>query len=284
MINLACGVDQEAKIAWLIAAVLMCCAANAGAEEAEADARSEGWGRQVLIGIAAAPAYLGDDQLQGTALPDIRLEFADRFRASLLSGAELRLFRNGRWSVGPTLRYDFGRDERKGNPLVLFGSDTEDLRGLGDVEGAFEAGGYLSYDGLRWKSSLEVRKGLNGGHEGVVGLFDLKYAGEYSFLGRRAFIEIGPELLYGDRRYSQAYFGITAEQAENSGLSRYAANSGIVRFGIHADLQVPLNPKTSIGAFARLDRLGPTAADSPLVIERGSKSQFVSGVFIAREF
>lgn len=284
MINLTCGISHKAKTAWLVAAVLLSCAADAGAEEAEAGARPEEWGRQVLIGIAAAPTYLGDDQLQGTALPDVRLEFANRFRASLLSGAEFTLFRVNKWSVGSTLRYDFGRDERKGNPLVVFGNKTEDLLGLGDVQGSFEAGAYLSYDGRRWKSSLELRTGLSGGHEGVIGALALKHASEHSLLGRRAFVEVGPELLYGDRRYNQTYFGISAEQAESSGLTRYAANGGIVRFGVHADVQVPLNERTSIGAFASIHRLGPAAADSPLIIERGSKSQFVSGLFIARDF
>lgn len=284
MTNLASGMKHCLTMTRLVAVSLISCSPLVEADEFDSITAPGGWSRSFVVGIAATPSYFGDDRLQGIALPDVQVAYDDRFRASLLSGAEFRLLRSGRWSAGPTLRYDFGRDERKGSPLVILGSEIEDLLGLSDVNGSFEAGGFLSYDGRHWQSAVEVRQGLGGGHEGLVGVFDIKYTGALPLFGRQSHFEIGPELLYGDEDYNQTYFGITADQSRNSGLSPYVADAGIVRYGIHADLLIPLNQRTSVGLFAGFDRLGSPAADSPLIIERGSESQLVAGLFVTREF
>lgn len=284
MKSLTNQLTKRAHLAQIFAIVLVALSPAICAADDVSGASGSKWSRSFLIGVAALPAYFGDDQLQGTALPDVRLQYDDRFEASLFFGAQYSVFRNGNWSAGPVLRYDFGRDEREGNPLVISGSGTEDLLGLGDVGASFEAGGFLTYENQRWRVGMEVRQGLNGGHEGLVGVFDFKLNGTFGFLGRRGFFKIGPELLYADADYNQTYFGITQEQATNSGLSPYMADSGIVRYGLHADLLVPVSESTSLGMFANVDRLGGPAADSPLIIERGSEVQYRVGLFVARVF
>ena len=280
--NLPSGTGNRSGIHRLIALALICSSPVVVAEESASDATIDKWSRSISVGLAAAPSYFGDDQIQGVVLPDIRIEYGDRFRASLLSGAKFTLFEHGRWSAGPTLRYDFGREEQNGSPFAIFGADSDDLLGLGDVKGSFEAGGFLSYDGGRWQSTVEMRHGLDGGHNGLVGTLDFKYSSEHTLLGRRSRLKIGPELLYADKDYSEAYFGVTPDQSLASGLAAYSAGAGIVRYGIRANLLVPLSRKTSLGVFANFDRLGSAAANSSLITERGAENQLVAGLLIAR--
>lgn len=276
--------NKGIRVAQLALVAMVVFSSNLSAAEVDSPSLESQWSRSLLLGVGAVPTYFGDDQLQGTALPDVRVSYDDRFEASLFFGAQYSLFRAGSWSAGPALRFDFGRDEREGNPLVIFGSKTADLLGLGDVKGSVEAGGFVAYKGRRWQMGAEMRQGLDGGHEGLVGVLNVKFNGEISVLGRRGFVAIGPELLYADENYNRTYFGITQEQADKTGLSTYRADAGIVRYGMHFDLLVPFNETISLGMFANFDRLGAPAADSPLIIERGSENQYVVGLVVARAF
>ena len=253
-------------------------------ETGDKNNQAPSWRFSTLAGLAITPTYLGDDSTQLTLLPDFRAEFGDRFSASLLTGIQYDLLSTSHWRAGPVLKYDFGRDELEGNPLNLAGSDTTDLIGLGDIDGSLEAGAYLAYQTRHWQTKIEIRQGLDGGHEGLVGEASFKYNAQTQIFNRTAFYSIGPELVYGDESYLQAYFGITNEQSINANLTTYQADSGLVSYGLHANLFVPLNTKWSLGTFVGINSLGSQAKNSPLIIERGSNEQVVAGLFFTYQF
>ena len=242
------------------------------------------WRLSALFGLALTPTYLGDDDSQLTLLPDVRVEYGDKFSASLLTGVKYNLISTSHWQAGPIIRYDFGRDELEGNPLSLAGDETNDLLGLGDIDGSIEVGGYLIYQIGRWRAKVEARQGISGGHEGLLNELEIKYTNSFNILGKPMFYSIGPELVYGDQSYIQAYFGITEEHATNTNLATNNASSGLVAYGIHANIALPINEKWTVGAFAGFNGLGGEAKKSPLVIERGSDTQASAGFFFTYQF
>lgn len=241
------------------------------------------WRVSLLMGVATTPTYLGDDDLQLTAFPDVRVEYNDRLFASI-GGVGYQVVRTERWRAGPILRFDFGRDELEGNPLNIAGDDTDELVGLGDIEGAVEAGAFVTYETDIWQLGVEARQGLDGGHEGLILEAGIKRTGRFTLFGQLAFYSIGPEVVYGDADYQQTYFGITPLQSRSSGLATYTADSGLVSYGLHGSLFVPLTANWAFGWFAGVDRLGSEAEHSPLIVERGGETQVVSGLFVSYSF
>lgn len=247
------------------------------------DEDESSWNVSVLMGAAAIPTYLGDDDLQLTAFPDIRAEYKDIFFVSI-AGAGYNAFGGENWRAGPIIRFDFGRDELEGNPLNLAGDETIDLLGLGDIDASPEVGAFFVYDNDQWELGIEARQGLDGGHEGLLISAEAKYKGQFNLFGKPAFFSFGPEIVYGDENYQQTYFGITPEQSVGSGLAIYEADAGLVSAGLHGNLFVPINQRWAWGIFAGVDQLGDPASDSPLIIERGDETQTVGGVFLSYTF
>lgn len=241
------------------------------------------WRVSAVMGVAGTPTYPGDDDLLLAAFPDLRVEYKNRFFASI-TGIGYNVLKTDNWRAGPIMRFDFGRDELEGNPLSLSGDETDELIGLGNIDFSPEVGAFVAFETGAWSSKLEVRQGLDGGHEGIVSNLELKHSGQASIFGRPSFFSIGPEFIYADDQFQQTYFGITANQAELSGLTPYILEAGVVSYGLHGNLFVPLNDKWTIGGFAGVNQLGDEAADSPLVIERGDDVQPLVGMFLSYTF
>ncbi len=247
------------------------------------DEHSE-WRVSALIGVASLPPYLGDDDTQLSVIPDINIKYGDTFFASFLSGIGYNIISTKHWQAGPIIKYDFGRDEQDGNPLSLSDNTSDDLLGLGDIEGSAEAGAFLSYKTNRWQTKVEVRQGLDGGHEGLISEFEVKLLGQATLFSKPLFYSFGPEAVYGDEAYQQAYFGITSAQSVQSGLDQYTPKAGLVSYGLHANFVMKINNKWSIGGFAGYNKLGDDASNSPLIQERGSENQSLGGIFFSYQF
>ena len=71
---------------------------SAQAQDAKTD---KGWQLSVGAGVVAAPTYLGDDDYQLLAIPNVRLTYADRFFASPLEGIGYNVINPKGWRVGP---------------------------------------------------------------------------------------------------------------------------------------------------------------------------------------
>ncbi len=246
------------------------------------DETPSGWSFAVSAGLVVSPSYLGADSYQLSAVPNLSITYDDRFFASL-EGVGYNIINSHGWRLGPIARYDFGRDEDGSNPLAIAGGDTDDLRGLGDVDGTVELGGFLEYSYEELSTRLELRQGV-GGHEGLIGEVEVSYDDALTVFGREAYYSVGPELVFADKNYTSAYFDVNAEQSAASGLSQFDAGGGLLSVGIHASMAVPLVDDLSLIGFAGYDRLTGDAADSSLVRARGSANQVVGGVFLSYRF
>lgn len=239
------------------------------------DAFNQGWSYSIGVGAIYAPTYLGDDDYEAQAFPNFRVTYGDRFEASL-GGIRFNALSGGRWRVGPVLSYDFGRDEDAG--------DTNDLIGLGDIDGTLELGGFVEYQADRFSAKLEVRQGVDGGHDGITGEAEVAYRGGFSAFSRQAFFTIGPAVSFGDAAFNSTFFDVSAAQSAASGISQFDAGGGINSYGLHAMAVVPLSDRTSLVGFVEYDQLTGDVGDSSIVSERGSKDQTTAGIFINYSF
>ncbi|MEM7044867.1 MAG: MipA/OmpV family protein [Pseudomonadota bacterium] len=251
---------------------------------AQRPGETAGWGIDVGAGLILAPSYLGDDAYQLSAVPNIRINYGDDFFASVRGGVGYNVIKRGSWRAGPIAVYDFGRDEDGGGgPFVIAGDDTDDLEGLGDVDGTIEFGGFLEYDTRPLNARIEVRQGLNG-HEGLIGELSLRTGARFVIADRPVIFRIGPNVTLVDDTYNDAFFGVDAGQSAASGLDEFDADGGFLSYGVGSTVVVPLNGQVSAVGFARYRRLAADAADSSLVEDRGSANQGSFGIFLNYSF
>jgi MipA family protein len=244
---------------------------------------NQGWSYSIGAGVVAVPSYLGDDDYQLLALPNFRVTYSEKFFASFLEGVGYNVIKNDNWRIGLIGKLDIGREEDGSKLFLVSGDKTDDLEGLGDVDGTVELGGFAEYTYHPITAKVEVRQGV-GGHEGLVGEVKVEYKGRSNIFRKPVFYSIGPEIKYADASYNEAYFGVNATQSAASGLSRYTANAGLLSYGVSGSVVVALTERISTLFFAGCSRLGKEAADASLVQERGSDNQASVGLFINYTF
>lgn len=249
---------------------------------AESPETGKAWSVSVGAGLILAPTYLGDDAYQLSAVPNIRATFGDDAFASI-EGVGYNLINTRGWRGGAIVAYNFGRDDDGDSPFVIAGDDTDDLQGLGDVDGTIEIGGFLEYSAHPITTSIEIRQGVNG-HEGLIGEAEIRYSGRVIIADRMMLLSIGPSITLVDQNYNDAFFGVDAEQSAASGLDEFDADGGLLSYSLGGSFIFPIDDRISLVAITRYERLAGDAADSSLVEDRGSADQATIGVFLNYTF
>lgn len=256
---------------------------QAGKAQADTGQADTGWTLLLGAGVALSPNYLGDDRYSVSTLPYIRVTKGERFFASVQEGLGYAVIKNDRFRAGPLASVEFGRDEDGGGPFRVAGSKTNDLIGLGDIDSTVSLGGFAEMNFGKLALTSKAGKAL-GGHDGLTANIGLRYKSVLTGYGPPLIYSVGPSLDFGDTRYTNAYFGVTAQQSENSGLTPFTASGGPSRIGLSANGIVPLTDTLSANIVLNVSRLLGDAADSALVTERGSRDQAFGGLFLARKF
>ena len=242
-----------------------------------------GWSLFVGGGGFYAPTYSGDDDYALSAVPFLRVTKGDRFFASIQEGAGYAVINADGFKAGPLLTLDFGRDEDGSSPFRVSGDKSLDLVGLGNISTTLALGGFADYKVGDIKFKAKAGKAL-GSHEGLSGEIGIDYTKTIRGGGPPLIVAFGPQIKLADSKYMQAFYGITAGQAAASSLSAFDASGGIVSYGVGGSALMPLTQKMSINVFGSYDRLAGDAADSPLVVQRGSADQVFIGSAVAYKF
>lgn len=252
-----------------LATALLALALPAAAQPAPRDGLSLTLGG----GALAFPAYPGGSRARFLPLPFIEAGYAETVFLSFPEIARvdvpraLGLQADG-FSAGPLARFRFGRRER---------DDSRDLRGLGNVPGTVELGGFAAY---RLGGGFSLRGNLTrgaGGHDGVVADVALGYARRVGPVLLAA--SAGPSIV--DGTYNRAFYGVDARQAARSGRPAYRPGGGVERVSLNLVGNLPLNDRWGLTGFGSYGRLLGDAADSPIVTGRGgSPDQFAAGLFL----
>ncbi len=172
----------------------------------------------------------------------------------------------GQFKMGPALQLVWRRRA----------SSDPALNGLGDVDFTAQAGGFAEYWPTQWlRLRSEVRQGF-GGESGVTGdlfLDAIVPAGQFRF-------SAGPRLTAQSTAAVSPYFSITPAQSAASTVSGlpalpvYHADGGFYSYGAGSQVEYFASPQWATYGYVEYERLTGSAADSPLVTQRGSPNQF----------
>jgi outer membrane scaffolding protein for murein synthesis (MipA/OmpV family) len=231
--------------------------------------RVDTWRFGIGAGVLLTPDYLGSNDWMVRPLisPEIRGP-SDSVFLSFRDGIGGTLLRNGPFSAGVLVRPRFSRDQ----------DDNDALRGMGDVDIAGEAGGFLSYSDGTYLARAELRQGF-GGHSGL--LADARL--DRIFRPRADLIlSAGPRLSWGSRDFAETYFGVTEDQARRTGYAPFKP-ADYWFAGIAAGATYVLSDRWAVIGFGEVGRIFGAAEDSPLV-ERGSATQAVVGLTLTYRF
>jgi MipA family protein len=176
----------------------------------------------------------------------------------------------GQIKLGPAVKIIWPRQE----------SSYAALNGLGNVNLAVQAGAFAEYWAVPWlRLRGEVRQGF-GGETGVSGDLFLDAVvpiGQFRF-------SAGPRMTVQSAAAVGPYFSITQAQSTGSTASGlpelpvYHADGGLYSYGAGTQTEYFLNAQWATHAFVEYERLTGSAADSPLVTERGSPNQLTFGL------
>jgi outer membrane protein len=221
----------------------------------------------------ALPEFDGGSRYTGIAIPrfDLRRAGTAEHFYSPRDGFGLGIVDTGNFRFGPVFKLRLPRHE----------GDDYALHGLGNVDWTLEAGLFAEYWPTHWlRTRAEVRQGI-GGHHGIVS--DLM-ADVIVPVTQQLSLSAGPRLTLATAEAEQPYFGITPEQSINSGLPVYNARGGVHSWGAGAQAHYQWTPQWATYTFVEYQRLEDGAADSPLVVQRGTPDQIQVGLGVTYSF
>jgi outer membrane protein len=208
-------------------------------------------------GVAFSTSYLGSDEYELGPDAAFRIDYL-RLPGGFEFGSARPTEKTGLGLRG-SIRYIGERDD----------ADNEELTGLEDVDRAFEAGLGIGYEQRNYRVFTDVRYGIVGHNA---------WAGEIGADGIARPMDgltltVGPRLAFGDSRFSDTYFGVSAPEAAASGLEEFDASGGLLSAGVEVGARYLLNDRWGVEGAASWNRLLNDAADSPIT-ELGSEDQY----------
>ncbi len=220
------------------------------------------------------PDYEGSDGYGFDVFPLVEVEYRDRFFLSPRGGAGFYLLNDDAIELSAAIGYEFGRDE----------GDSDDLNGLGDVDGgatAIVSAEYTLSDetflpGLSF--GTEFRHQFTGDDTGFTLDADMGYRFPIT---RQIFLRPSIGAVYASGEYMDAYFGVSSVQSASSGLAAFDPGSGFKSVGGGLGLFYRFNRDWGAQLFLTYDRLVGDAADSPIVKD---ENQYRAALGLAYSF
>lgn len=234
-----------------------------------------GWTLTLGVAPVLSPAWQGSKDMALSIFPDLRVNYGDTIFASVPDGLGWNALNRAGWKAGPIAKVRFGRNDDNGGSLFLLSGGSDALLGLGDIPATAELGGFVEKrwgTNGQWRVRAEVRRGF-GGHEGVLADGSISYQVRLD----RTIMSVGPRATAASGGFMRVYFGTDTGQSQRSGLAKYLPDGGLLSYGIGGTLVWPLDQRNTVTLFTGLDRLGSAAARSPLVGQRGQKTQLSVG-------
>lgn len=235
-----------------------------------ASAQSKGDRQYVLdlgAGVMAQPRYPGSDETIFVPYPLIAVsKFFLPGYGQVQESSDTR-----RLSIYPSFNFIGKRNS----------ADSNELKGLDDVDWSLEAGLGISYRYDWIRGFAEVRQGFNG-YSGQVANFGIDLIGNPS---EDLELRFGPRAGWGSQSYMDTYFGINKSEAAASPLydKAYKVDAGFNTVGLAGSATYNLSEDWKLHALVGWDRLVGDAGNSPIVKE-GSENQYYAGAGLTYRF
>ena len=236
---------------------------------------SEHWKFSFGVGAVNQAKYPGSSKTKTTAFPIFSANYGRYYIgalpvAGIPAGVGMSFYSDKNWNVGAGVGYDFANPREE--------SDAPKLRGMGDIERTALGSLFASYSQDWFRVAGAVLADVGGNNQGVRVLLDLQ--GRYRAT-ERLVLTAGPSLVWANSKYTQTFFGVTADQSANSGLQQYRASSGMnsVAFSIGGSYQV--TPQWTVSARLSTNQLHGDAVNSPITEK---KNRNIFGIFTNYRF
>lgn len=208
------------------------------------------WEVVIGAGVIYRPKYEGSGEMEISPVPFVSATFFDRLTIDP-TGIGLKVYERGPFELDVNVGYDLGRSE----------DDSDDLRGLGNIDAAATIGGKASinYGPATFFVSIDKMVGGSDGLVGKAGLELMQPVTETIILGA------GVSATYADKNHMEAYYGIDADQAARSGYSTYEAGAGMKSIDLSVSATYLINDNWTLRGEQKLGIIIGDAADSPIV-------------------
>ncbi len=222
---------------------------------------------EVTVGAAAqvASRYAGAKRTRLQAVPVLVVQrgvlFLDTTR-----GVGVQFQTDWGLYGSQSMFYDFGRLQRDSD----WRPGDRRLAGMGDVRGSLTTRSLLVQDlGHGWSASLEAEFALREGARRNRYRTGVEY--EVLKAGRER-MTLDVDALWGDRRYNQAYFGVTSAQAASSRFAAFQTGGGLYAGSVTATWEHRFDTHWTGSLELRGTHYLDNAAHSPLVERRNPVS------------
>ncbi len=233
----------------------------------------------VGVGIAMLPDYPGSDDYMVGGAPFFKINIDSQFEyylRLLATDLQLNLINHPIFRFGPAFNYRFGRND-----------DVEDdvVKKMKEIDGTIEAGAFMGIELVdkdnprqRFLSQVEFLSDVGGEYKG----YNVSLSASYWFPVHKAVdVTFGGGITYADGNYMETYFGVDQKNADRTGLPVYEADSGLLMARINTGAVLHLSMSWHLAAGLQYRPLLDDAADSPIVDDRGSTSQWIYGLGVA---
>jgi len=227
------------------------------------------WDLRIGILAALGPDFEGTDEYELDAVPYVLASWRERI---ILRGRSLEanLYRANGLRFGPMIKTRGGRKDSK----------ADFLRGMGDVDRAFEAGGFVRYATGPIRLGANALADFSDAHDGtVVEIFSDLRSKQWMPWG-----SLRVMTTWARSNYMTTYFGIDPVQSRRSGLPQFDADAGFKDVRISLGSRVPLVGQWSGLVSVSYVRLLGDAADTPLVDDHGDANQYIAALGVSYEF
>jgi len=172
-------------------------------------------------GVAYLPRYAGSKEYRVTPLVDASFNFRNGFFIDGMQGAGFRFRLTDAFFVTTSAGLDPGRKDQ--DDVARPGSDI--LKGMGDIKpSALVNVGFGVKLGQRADIGLMASKSMNHADYGM----SYHLTGHVlAWRGVNDSIDLNAALHYGDDKYNQTYFGVTAAQAANTHFHKFLPGAGL---------------------------------------------------------
>lgn len=234
------------------------------------------------LGAVSAPVYEGSGQRRVRALPVFQAAWSNGI---FVSGLSAGMHLSGQPSIeyGPLfalhqrrtesgLSNDLGTVFTGSTNGILPGQPSKTTPGFGnrlsgmDVQHTrLQAGGFFNYYlQPQWRLTSSLLYGAGNERDGAVLRLGVQHiAGE---IAPHHFLSLGIVASVVNRRYNQAFFGVTGDQAARGGINpAYAAAGGVKDVNLNLRWNWSMTPSWLLTTGVQATRLQGSAKDSPLV-------------------
>jgi MipA family protein len=246
------------------------------------------WTISVGASVISKPDYEGSKKSISGILPSVAATYrlADYGKVGIdpRNGLSWTPIQKDEYSFGVGLGFDFGRKDNVNGTAFQPGSKL--LAGMGRIKPSAEFNVFGHYT-LGVPIYAQFSKGLSDGKINNITREREGHGGARLELGfdvpwkatNELTLTFSPNVVWADKKYQQAYFGVTAAQAAASKFKAYNADGGVKSAGLNISADYKLDKHWTGTMNASISQLRGNAANSPLVSRKGQSTVIVGATY-----